>query len=698
MRWRRSLVWRWLAQLLVVALSLQWVGSAAAQAPTAGAPAPVIRVLLLDFEAPPGQSPLLGRKAADAVALAFLNYAKNYEVVSRSELESQMQRLRLTLPLSPSQLIQLTRAVQARYAITGKIVQVQVNEKTGQATVQLQMLWFDPYLEVPTNGAHVRVTSPPRPGTAPDVLIDQALNLAAAQAVQQALAVRLPEGQITQRVGNSVVINKGTDQGLRPRMEMWVVRTVRDPELGPIPRRVGRVLLETVEARTAEARILEEATSVQYPDKVVAVYQLPELGVPEAPVRVRKPSKGTQIAQVILVLLGVFFVANLMRRGNTNRGEGAPPPTRAQLSSDGQRVVLTLAPTQDTVAIEIYRDTSSAANPQIGNLIDVVDPQSGAVFSDDQTFYSGVASIQIQTGDPLNVLPRLQRNITTSPTSPTYQPQQYQVFFLHTPLQVGTSYWYVVRYVTARRIPFNPLPGAGGGGIGAGGGGAGGAGGGGAGGGGGGTGGGGTGGGGTGGGGTGGGGTGGGGTGGGGTGGGGTGGGGTGGGGGAGSRQLGGGGIGGGGAQQRPPFELVYGAFSSPIGPVTPVRRLRVSDLLEPNRTTSVNLGSVTFRFLSAGGADEYIIQVSDQPNFPSNRTLTLTVPLLANPYQDAQVITTTPQNLLPFAQSIGNTTGPFYWRVGYRNSQDVAPPIGGYVFSEVQTFTAATSPPSPPQ
>ena len=637
MRWRRSRVWRWLAQLLVVALSLQWVGSATAQAPTAGAPTPVTRVLLLDFEAPPGQSPLLGRKAADAVALAFLNYAKNYEVVSRSELESQMQRLRLTLPLSPSQLIQLTRAVQARYAITGKIVQVQVNERTGQATVQLQMLWFDPYMEVPTNGAHVRVTSPPRPGTAPDVLIDQALNLAAAQAVQQALAVRLPEGQITQRVGNSVIINKGTDQGLRPRMEMWVVRTVRDPELGPIPRRVGRVILETVEARTAEARILEEATPVQYPDKVVAVYQLPELGVPEAPVRVRKPSKGTQIAQVILVLLGVFLVANLMRRGNTNRGEGAPPPTRAQVSNDGQRVVLTLAPTRDTVAIEIYRDTSAAANPQLGNLIDVVDPQSGAVFSDDQTFYSGVASIQIQTGNPLNVLPRLQRNVTTSPTSPTYQPQQYQVFFFHTPLQVGTSYWYVVRYITARRIPFNPLPGAGGGGIGAGGGG-------------------------------------------------------------AGSRQLGGGGVGGGGAQQRPPFELVYGAFSSPIGPVTPVRRLRVSDLLEPNRTTSVNLGSVTFRFLSAGGADEYIIQVSDQPNFPSNRTLTLPVPLLANPYRDAQEIIVANQNLLPFAQSIGNTTGPFYWRVGYRNSQDAAPPVGGYVFSEVQTFTATTSPPSPPQ
>jgi hypothetical protein len=460
MRWRKVHLWRWVAQWLVAALSVQWMGQSVAQAP--GAPPAIKRVLILDFEVPAGQSPLLGRKVADAVALGFINYAKGYEVVSRSEMESQMQRLRLTPPLSPSQLIQLTRAVQARYAITGKIVQVQVNERAGQATVQLQMLWFDPYMEVPTNGAHVRVTSPPRPGTAPDVLVDQALNLAAAQAVQQALAVRLPEGQITQRVGNLVIINKGTDQGLRPRMEMWVVRTVRDPELGQIPQRVGRVILETVEARTAEARILEEATPVQYPDRVVAVYQLPPLGVPEAPVRVRPPSRGTQIAQVILVLLGVFFVANLMRRGNTNRGEGvAPSPTRAQVTEDGQRVILTLSSNRDTVAIEIYRDTSPAVN--LNNLIEVVDPQAGTIFSDDQTFYSGRASIQIQqtgqqTGQTLNILPRLQREITTSTTAPVYQPQQYQVFFQHTPLQPGVSYWYVVRFVTARRVAINPFP------------------------------------------------------------------------------------------------------------------------------------------------------------------------------------------------------------------------------------------------
>lgn len=656
MRWRRSRVWRWFAQSLVVALALQWSGQALAQTP-ASTPAPITRVLILDFETPAGQPALLGRKAADAVALAFINYAKNYEVVSRSEMEAQMQRLRLSFPLLPAQLIQLTRAVQARYAITGKIVQVSVNEKTGQATVQLQMLWFDPFMEVPTNGAHVRLTSPPRPGTSPDVAIDQALTLAAAQAVQQALAVRLPEGQITQRVGNAVIINRGRDHGLLPGMRMWVVRTVRDPELGPIPSRVGRVTLTTVEARTAEARIDEESTPVQYPDKVVAIYQLPEIGAREAPVEVKRPSLGSQIARLILVLGAVFLAANLLRRGNTNRGEGAPPPARAQVSSDGQRVILHLQPIRDTVAIEIYRDTSAAVNPVLSKLIDVIDPQSTAVFNDDQTFYTGVAAISVESGDPPNILPRLQRDPTqTQPVGPVFLPDNYEVFFLHTPPQIGTSHWYVVRFVTARRVPINPIPtggttGGGGGGVGGGG-----------------TGGG---------------------TGGGGTGGGGTGGGGTGGGAGTlGSRQQ----------QTRPPFELIYSAYSAPIGPATPVRRLTVADLLEPNPNTAVNLSAVTFRFLSAQGADEYVIQVSDQVTFPSNRTLTLTVPLLPNPNQNAQLVTLANQNLLPFAQSIGNTTGPFYWRVGYRNSRDATPPEGGYVFSELQTFQATSMPPPPPQ
>ncbi len=256
-------------------------------APAGEAAAVLTQLVILDFEVAAGLSPLLGRKAADAVAVAFLN-TKAYGIVSRTELEAAMTRLRLTYPLTPRQLIQLTKAVQARYAITGKIVRVSVNTKQGQASVQLQMLFHDPYMEVPVNGAHVLATSPSRPGTPPDVLVDQALNLAAAQAVQQAIAVRLPEGQITQRTGRTVIINRGHDQGIRERMSMWVVRTIRDPEGFMVPVRVGRIIITETGARTAEASIEEEVTPIQYPDKVVAVYQLPSLAAPEVPVRIGK--------------------------------------------------------------------------------------------------------------------------------------------------------------------------------------------------------------------------------------------------------------------------------------------------------------------------------------------------------------------------------------------------------------------------
>jgi len=230
MRWRRLIAWRWVAQFLIGALTIQWVGTAAAQITAEEEkPPPVPRVVVLDFETPKDQPEILGRKAADAVALALADTGR-YEVISRTELETAVQRLRLTPPLLPTQYALLARELKARFVVYGKVVRVIIDEKAGRAGVQLQMLFHDRYLDVPVNGAHVLAMTPPRPGITPDILIDHALSLAAKQAVQQAMATRLPEGQIMQRVGKSVIINRGHDQGIRDGMQLWVYRLVRDPE------------------------------------------------------------------------------------------------------------------------------------------------------------------------------------------------------------------------------------------------------------------------------------------------------------------------------------------------------------------------------------------------------------------------------------------------------------------------------------
>jgi len=143
---------------------------------------------------------------------------------------------------------------------------------------------------------------------------------------------------------------------------------------------------------------------------------------------------------------------------------------------------------------------------------------------------------------------------------------------------------------------------------------------------------------------------------------------------------------------QGEPFELIYSPPSSPIGPLTPLAQLTEADLIEP--TGDVDISNVTFRFLSAQGADEYIVQVSDNPGFPANRTVQIPLPYkLANPDIGGQVLVIANQDLSG-RFGAGQT---LYWRVGYRYSRDISPPEGGWVFSRVRSFTVPVTPPPSP-
>jgi hypothetical protein len=611
MRWRRLIVWKWVAQFLVGAMTIQWVGTAAAQIPTEEVkPPPIPRVVVLDFEAPKDQPEILGRKAADAVALALAETGR-YEVTSRTELEAAIQRLRLTPPLLPTQFALLARELKARLVVYGKVVRVIVDEKGGRAGVQLQMLFHDRYLDVPVNGAHVLAMTPPRPGITPDILIDHALSLAANQAVQQAMATRLPEGQIMQRVGNSVIINRGHDQGIRNGMQLWVYRLVRDPETGLMVRtRIGLIEITSAEARQSSGVIKEELAPIQYPDRVVGVFEMPKLGVTEPPVRTRPKGLGSALPSFLLLVAGIIIVGSLA--GGSKRGSNPPSVRTAMVVDNGRRIKIVLGNAKECVAAEIYRDTSPAVSTTLLNLIDIVDGQATPEYYDSELAYNGTATIEIDTDTPTNRLPPLARSYTagigTGEGDVTEEQFNYEKPFNHTPIQPGVHYWYVIRRVNARRLP--PPPPTGG-------------------------------------------------------------------------QET---------AGAREPFELVYSPPSSPIGPLTPLAQLTEADLIEP--TGDVDIRNVTFRFLSAQGADEYIVQVSDNPGFPANRTVQIPLSYkLANPDIGGQVLVIANQDLSG-RFGAGQT---LYWRVGYRYSRDISPPEGGWVFSRVRSFTVPVTPPPPP-
>lgn len=611
MRWRRLTVWRWVAQFLVGALTFQWTGLAAAQVfEEEVKPPPIPKVVVLDFEVPKDLPEIWGRKAADAVALAMAETGR-YEVASRAEVEAAKQRLKLVPPLHPNQFSLLAGELKARTIVYGKIVKVIIDEKAWQAGVQLQMLCHDRYLDVPVNGAHVLAMTPPRPGVTPDILVDHALSLAASQAVQQLMTTRLPEGQIIQRVGKSVIINRGSDQGIRNGMQMWVYRLVRDPETGLMVRkRIGLIEITSAEARQSSAVIREELVPLQYPDRVIGVYEIPRLGVTEPPVRTRAKGIGSALPSFLLLVAGVLIVGSLA--GGSKKGSEVPSVGPAMVVDNGRRIKIHLGTPKDCVAVEIYRDTSPSFAALLPNLIDIVEGQTTKEYYDSDIAYNGTATIEIDTDTPTNRLPSLARSYTagvgTGEGDVTEEPFNYEKPFNHTPIQPGLHYWYVIRRITARRLPPPPPTG--------------------------------------------------------------------------GQETTG----------AREPFELVYSPPSRPIGPLTPLVELSAADLIEP--TGDVNIRSVTFKFRSVQGADEYIVQVSDNPSFPNNRTVQIPLPYkLPNPDLGGQLLIIENQDL----SGRFGTAQTLYWRVGYRYSKDINPPEGGWVFSQVRSFRVPITPPSPP-
>lgn len=159
-----------------------------------------------------------------------------------------------------------------------------------------------------------------------------------------------------------------------------------------------------------------------------------------------------------------------------------------------------------------------------------------------------------------------------------------------------------------------------------------------------------------------------------------------------------GGGAGGGGVA----WEIVLSQFSPIIGPATALRKMTDTDLvLPPNLgqpgSDNVNLADVTFRFLSVKSADEYAIFVGTDPaNLVPGKAFMKQTRFTQD--KDGVAIEMRLVNELnQFFRVSAPTT--FYWRVGYRNSRDMAPPYpDGWVWSVVHAFKTAESPPTPPK
>jgi hypothetical protein len=184
----------------LAALALIGAGPALqAQETSAGAGQPAV---VLDFEVSPGVDPILGRKAADAVAVE-MEASGDFDIVPRQQMEDAVAtRNGLQPPYTAATLRRLGEVLGARSVFSGRVVSAVLGRKATdprvretRVTVQLRQL------EVRTgdfiNGTQVtEVTNDELNDFDDDVLMNQSLDKAAFAAVRTIRLIIFPEGRV----------------------------------------------------------------------------------------------------------------------------------------------------------------------------------------------------------------------------------------------------------------------------------------------------------------------------------------------------------------------------------------------------------------------------------------------------------------------------------------------------------------------
>lgn len=293
--------------------------------PPAAAQMGTVEVAVVDFRnrsKMPGQ--MFGRMATDAIVLELLRSGK-FGVTSADALEAKMKDLGYQPPLTPRLMIRLGQEVGATSVVNGEVVYLKVSRDDKQAEARITVRMLDVASGQLVNGAIATGRSHPRIGYAADgdKMLVEAIKDAARGAVETMLQYIIPEATVLSSIGTEeVLLNKGSQDGLQPGMEMIVVRRV---EAG-MEEVVGRVRVKKVTDSDATATIVRAPRGVKPEDRVRAVYELPPDGVGDGaePAR-RAPRKKSLLSgsKLFWGLVALIGIATLFKGGG-DRPEEVP--------------------------------------------------------------------------------------------------------------------------------------------------------------------------------------------------------------------------------------------------------------------------------------------------------------------------------------------------------------------------------------
>lgn len=491
----RAILAGWLLPLvftLLVALS---------SVPAHAQDAPQQTVVVLDFATGSGIDPLLGRKAADALAVE-LQRSNEFVVVPRQRLNEAVSQSGIKAPFNDTAQIQLAQAVGATSVFSGQITGVQITPNQS-ARVGVLVRQLDAGTGDYINGTqNIESTEQKLSAIANETLVDEAINKAAFAAVRSMRQTTLPFGSVLNTTRDDLELSIGARNGVGVGQRYTVLRDVFNQGRNVTERvKIGEITIGRVEADQATARLSAGgAAGVRTGDFVREIFQSPTTSlafgrsnnnlsstpVSAPPVRLgnRNGITKSTLGKGVLGLFGLGALVALVGFGgggnNTSPQVGQPfesdpnglYPVPSVIFTNGFTGVAKSLQGESVVGYIIYRGTSAnfaATTDNIQGFINASNASVGSRQSFSEPFFSNGASNGFTrsvsiianpntvvngnstgTGATINVV---ESNLIVFAVNSFIQTQTSISFtFTQQPLQIGQQYFYRVQRISAERV------------------------------------------------------------------------------------------------------------------------------------------------------------------------------------------------------------------------------------------------------
>jgi hypothetical protein len=259
----------------------------------------------------------LGGAATDAVSTLLLGTNK-YDILPRETVERVMAEQELTPPLTRQlDILRVSQALGVETVITGEVQDARVNHSANgkSADIILVVKGIDVASGLVVLGSAVHGQSSERPGdVSDDVVINEALSYAAQQAVSQMLALQVDVATVlTTPTVSSVVLNKGSRQGIKMGMTMVVTRGREQ---------VATVRVSEVSQDVSTCTVVKSFKGIAPGDRARAVVgSLPTVTLTGSGAKIRT-TRRSDPSSALLALLVVGALALTIQSGGGDTGPG----------------------------------------------------------------------------------------------------------------------------------------------------------------------------------------------------------------------------------------------------------------------------------------------------------------------------------------------------------------------------------------